>query len=127
MKNIIYRLQFRFENNGTTSEVRDSKLASILSSMEDIDTENQIPCPNTGSIIEIDGLDYEVSSKKFSFLNEGNSVFYTTIISLRSKLTQVVNNEDEGEKLKRYITDYLSEKGSGKKYGRGTDWYSYPH
>ena len=40
MKKVIYRLQFRFEETNK-SEMRDNKLNSILSSMEDIDTETQ--------------------------------------------------------------------------------------
>ena len=94
MKKVIYRLQFRFEETNKT-EMRDNKLNSILSSMEDIDTESPIQSPSNGTIIEIDGKDYEVKSKKISFVSEGDVVFYTTIVILTSE----VKKKDYDEQL----------------------------
>jgi hypothetical protein len=42
MKKIFYRLKFRFEESNDKSDTRNDRLNSILSSMEDIDTENPI-------------------------------------------------------------------------------------
>ena len=85
MKNIIYRLKFIIEKSNDKSETRNNRLTAILSSMEDIDTQNPIPTPAINTIIEIDGEDFEVISKKVSFLNETDKVFYTTIIYLEKK------------------------------------------
>ena len=116
MKNIVYRLQFRFEESSDKSETRNSRLTSILSSMEDIDTEKPIIYPNTGSIIEIDGEDFEIVSKKFSFIHEGNTVFYTTIISMVNFKKKV--DTDDYDKMKKVLQDYIQEstKKSDAKY-----------
>ena len=82
MKKIVYRLKFRFEESNDKSDTRNDRLNSILSSMGDIDTENPINPPQKGSIIEVDGEAYEVTSQVYSFLTEGDMVFYTTIVGL---------------------------------------------
>ena len=106
MKKVIYRLQFRFEETNK-SEMRDNKLNSILSSMEDIDTETPIQSPSNGSIIEIDGEDYEVISRKTAFTTEGDIVFYTTIITLSNSSRMKNTSTDEESKSKGVRYWYL--------------------
>ena len=74
MKNIVYRIQFRIEETGNKSLDRNEKLDSILSSMENIDTNQRITPPNIGSVIEIDGNDYVITGIKYSFYQENDYV-----------------------------------------------------
>jgi hypothetical protein len=99
MKKIVYRLKFRFEEASDKTDTRNDRLNSILSSMEDIDTVNPITPPQKGSIIEVDGEKYEVASQAYSFLTEGDMVFYTTIVGLV--------NVDTREKIKQSEDDLL--------------------
>ena len=109
MKKVIYRLQFRFDETNK-SEMRDSKLNSILSSMEDIDTESPIQAPSNGTIIEVEGKDYEVKSKKISFVTEGDVVFYTTIINLTSEDTGKKDYDTQLEEVRKLMDSYKSRK-----------------
>ena len=84
MKKVIYRIQFRFEDSGNKELDRDDKISSILSSMENIDTVDKISAPSKGSIIEVGGKDFEVTSIKYAFNVEGNNVINTTIVGLTS-------------------------------------------
>ena len=102
MKKVIYRLQFRFEETNK-SEMRDNKLNSILSSMEDIDTETPIQSPSNGSIIEIDGEDYVVISRKTAFTTEGDIVFYTKIITLSNSSRMKNTSTDELDRIKKIM------------------------
>jgi uncharacterized protein YfdQ (DUF2303 family) len=112
MKKVIYRLQFRFEETNKT-EMRDNKLNSILSSMEDIDTESPIQSPSNGTIIEIDGKDYEVKSKKISFVTEGDVVFYTTIVILASEVKKK-DYDEQLESIRKLMQGYGSDKKKSK-------------
>lgn len=96
MKKVIYKLKFVFKSFDTNQD-RDDKLNSLLSKMEDIDTENPIISPNNGSIIVIDGEDYEVSSKKYSFVTEGDFVFYITIVELENIKAKHKLEKDKNE------------------------------
>ena len=125
MKKVIYRLQFRFDETNK-SEMRDSKLNSILSSMEDIDTESPIQAPSNGTIIEVDGKDYEVKSKKISFVTEGDVVFYTTIINLTSEDTGKKDYDAQLEEVRKLMDNYKSRKIYKTKYGNeGGDFFSF--
>jgi hypothetical protein len=125
MKKVIYRLQFRFDETNK-SEMRDSKLNSILSSMEDIDTESPIQAPSNGTIIEVDGKDYEVKSKKISFVTEGDVVFYTTIINLTSEDTGKKDYDAQLEKVMKLMDSYKSRKIYKTKYGNeGGEFFSF--
>jgi len=120
MKKVIYRLQFRFDETNKT-EMRDNKLNSILSSMEDIDTESPIQAPSNGTIIEIDGKDYEVKSKKISFVTEGDVVFYTTIINLTSEDNSKKDYDVKLEEVRKLMDSYKSNKIYKTRYGGGYD------
>ena len=85
MKKVIYRIQFRFESIGDIQKKRDSRIDSLLSSLDNIDTEKPIVAPFKGSVVEVDGTDYEVTGNKLQFLVEEDIVFYTTIVSLAPK------------------------------------------
>ena len=125
MKKVIYRLQFRFDETNK-SEMRDSKLNSILSSMEDIDTESPIQAPSNGTIIEVEGKDYEVKSKKISFVTEGDVVFYTTIINLTSEDTGKKDYDAQLEEVRKLMDNYKSRKIYKTKYGNeGGDFFSF--
>lgn len=101
MKNIVYRLKFIIEESQNKSETRDNRLTSILSTLEDIDTKEPISSPQVGSIIEIDSEEFIVSKKNFSFLNEGDIVFYTTLVYLKKSRKE--------EDPKKSTEDYLNE------------------
>jgi len=108
MKKVIYRIQFRFEDSGNKELDRDDKISSILSSMENIDTNDKISAPAKGSIIEVGGKDFEVTSIKYAFNVEGNNVINTTIVGLTSvetskKLKDKEDNDRIYEELKRMI------------------------
>jgi len=109
MKKIVYRLKFRFQEGFDKETTRDDRLNSILSSMEDIDTENPIHPPGIGSTIEIDSEKYVVSTISYSFLTENDMVFYTTIVSLANKYAKAKREEHDQlmEKIKKIA-------GSGK-------------
>jgi len=109
MKKVIYRLQFRFDDTGSIDKKRDIRLASLFSGLEDIDTENPIIIPSKGTVIEIDSQDYIVMGTKTSFLIEGDTVFYITIVILGVK--EPVRRFDNDEYLKDMINKYLNEGG----------------
>lgn len=88
MKGVRYRIQFRIEDSGDKSENRDNKIDAIFSSISNIDTTEKVDCPPTGSIIELDGVDYEIVSKKYSFLNEGDLVIFITIAGIMKANTK---------------------------------------
>lgn len=96
MKGVRYRIQFRIEDSGDKSENRDNKIDAIFSSISNIDTTEKVDCPPTGSIIELDGVDYEIVSKKYSFLNEGDLVIFITIAGIMK-----ANTKQEMEYKKR--------------------------
>lgn len=123
MKKVIYRLQFRFEETNKT-EMRDNKLNSILSSMEDIDTESPIQSPSNGTIIEIDGKDYEVKSKKISFVTEGDVVFYTTIVTLSNSSRMKNTSTDELDRIKKIMESYGKYQKKISKYDSNGDFFS---
>lgn len=107
MKKIVYRLKFRFQESFDKATTRNDRLNSILSSMEDIDTENPIHPPSIGSTIEIDNEKYVVSTISYSFLTENDMVFYTTIVSLVNKYSKERKEEKDQlmEKLQKIIDD----------------------
>ena len=107
MKKIVYRLKFRFQESFDKATTRNDRLNSILSSMEDIDTENPIHPPSIGSTIEIDNEKYVVSTISYSFLTENDMVFYTTIVSLVNKYSKERKEEKDQlmEKLQQIIDD----------------------
>ena len=98
MKGVKYRIQFRIEDTGIKSENRDSRIDAIFSSIANIDTSEKVDSPSVGSIIELDGVDYEIVSKKYSFLNEGELVIFSTILGIMNAKTK---EELEKEKSKR--------------------------
>jgi hypothetical protein len=113
MKKVIYRLKFRFEESSEKTDTRNDRLNSILSSMEDIDTENPITPPQKGSIVEVDGEKYEVTSQAYSFLTEGDMVFYTTIVGLVNVDTRERRKQSENDLLLQRMKNML-ENGRGK-------------
>ena len=63
-----------------------------------IDTNEKVDCPTIGSIIEIDSMDYEVVSRKYSFLNEGDFVIFTSIVGLvNAKTKQEIDQREKRE------------------------------
>jgi hypothetical protein len=105
MKNIIYRLKFIIEESTDKSKTRNDRLTSLLSTLEDIDTEQPISAPHVNSIIEIDSEEFVVSKKNFSFLNEGDSVFYTTIVYLKKKEDPKPKEDtDYAELIKKFLS-----------------------
>lgn len=110
MKKIMYRIQFRFEESGDRNLDRDDKISSILSSMENIDTSEKISVPTKGSIIVVGEEDFEVTSIKYSFNVEDETVINTTIVGLTSvekkyKKSTSDANDKIYESLKRLIED----------------------
>jgi hypothetical protein len=114
MKKIVYRLKFRFEESNDKSDTRNDRLNSILSSMEDIDTENPIKPPQKGSIIEVDGEVYEVTSQTYSFLTEGDMVFYTTIVGLVNVSAREARQKSENDLMFQRMKDMLLDDRKGK-------------
>jgi hypothetical protein len=114
MKKIVYRLKFRFEESNDKSDTRNDRLNSILSSMEDIDTENPIKPPQKGSIIEVDGEVYEVTSQTYSFLTEGDMVFYTTIVGLVNVNAREARQKSENDLMFQRMKDMLLDDRKGK-------------
>ena len=106
MKGIRYRIQFRIEDSGEKSENRDSKIDAIFSSISNIDSSEKVECPSIGSIIELDGVDYEIVSKKYSFLNEGDLVIFITIAGIMKASTK----EEMESKKRKEESDILYEK-----------------
>jgi hypothetical protein len=106
MKKIIYRIQFRFESIGDVQKKRDSRIDSLLSSLDKIDTEKPIVAPFKGSVVEVDGTDYVVTENKLQFVVEEEIVFYTTIVSLTPKDPKTVKlSMSDIEKLKKFVED----------------------
>jgi hypothetical protein len=108
MKKVIYRIQFRFESIGDIQKKRDSRIDSLLSSLDNIDTEKPIVAPFKGSVVEVDGTDYEVTGNKLQFVVEEDIVFYTTIVSLtpHTPPPSVAPKTDkviDSDALKRYL------------------------
>jgi hypothetical protein len=124
MKKVVYRLQFRFEESNDKNENRNDKLNAILSSIEDIDSEEQINAPVNGSIIEIDGIDYKVSNKKYTFITEGDLVYYTTVVELSNEKIKKEKEKSEHdillEKMRRMIGDSRYDKWCGSQ-----DYYKF--
>jgi hypothetical protein len=124
MKKVVYRLQFRFEESNDKNENRNDKLNAILSSIEDIDSEEQINAPVNGSIIEIDGIDYKVSNKKYTFITEGDLVYYTTVVELSNEKIKKEKEKSEHdillEKMRRMISDSRYDK-----WGGSQDYYKF--
>jgi hypothetical protein len=124
MKKVVYRLQFRFEESNDKNENRNDKLNAILSSIEDIDSEEQINAPVNGSIIEIDGIDYKVSNKKYTFITEGDLVYYTTVVELSNEKIKKEKEKSEHdillEKMRRMIGDSRYDK-----WGGSQDYYKF--
>lgn len=125
MKKVIYRIQFKFEGKNT-SETRNNKLISLLSNIENIDTESPIIPPPTGSIIEIDGEEFEITSRRYSFVTEEDVVYYTTILILGNKKDLT----DSYGKLKQMVKDHgeiykykHSKFGDNPKFGNDTFTY----
>jgi hypothetical protein len=110
MKKIVYRLKFRFEESNDKSDTRNDRLNSILSSMEDIDTENPIKPPQKGSLIEVDGEAYEVTSQSYSFLKEGDMVFYTTIVGLVNVSAREARQKSENDLVFQRMRDMLDDR-----------------
>lgn len=88
MNTVKYRIEFRIEETIDKSKTRDSRIDAVFSSIQNIDTETKIEAPSVGSIIEIDGIDYEIVSRKYSFLNEGQFVIFSTIIGIINTKTK---------------------------------------
>jgi hypothetical protein len=123
MKNIIYRLKFIIEESKDKTETRNDRLTSILSTMEDIDTETPISAPKLGSIIEVDSEEFIITKINYSFLNEEDKVFYTTIVYLGKKQeTKKQTTEDYYEILKKMVDKKGSNKYGGNQWG-GNQWY----
>lgn len=110
MKKVIYRIQFRFESIGDIQKKRDSRIDSLLSSLDNIDTEKPIVAPFKGSVVEVDGADYEVTGNKLQFLVEEDIVFYTTIVSLAPKAPKMSATGPNAADVKKYL------------YGRESKW-----
>jgi hypothetical protein len=107
MKKIIYRLQFRFESVGDVQKKRDSRIDSLLSSLDKIDTEKPIVAPFKGSVVEVDGTDYVVTENKLQFVVEEDIVFYTTIVSLTPKDPKL-SDVEKLARVKKYVEDNRS-------------------
>lgn len=118
MKKVIYRIQFRFEDSGNKELDRDDKISSILSSMENIDTVDKISAPSKGSIIEVGGKDFEVTSIKYAFNVEGNNVINTTIVGLTS-LEKVEDSRKSTKESNDQLYAELKRMIGNKK---GDDW-----
>lgn len=109
MKGIRYRIQFRIEDTGRVSENRDNRIDAIFSSIRNVDTNEKIDCPSVGSIIEIDEVDYEITSKKYSFLNEGDFVIFTTIVGIINAKTKEEIEKEIREKEKDLTYERLKQ------------------
>jgi alpha-acetolactate decarboxylase len=92
--------------------------------MEDIDTESPIQSPSNGTIIEIDGKDYEVKSKKISFVTEGDVVFYTTIVTLSNSSRMKNTSTDELDRIKKIMESYGKYQKKISKYDSNGDFFS---
>lgn len=118
MKKVIYRLQFKIEDTSDIQSNRENKIISLLSTLDNIDTEKQINAPVKGTIIDIDGIDFIVDGTKISFLCEEDIVFYTTIVLLKQKNKPVTNKLSHDDMLE-YITNHVKyEQLYDKFYGK---------
>jgi len=66
-----YKIKFELDySEMSKQEMRDSKIKEVLSSdivmMEmEVDPQIKLPLPEVDSIVEIDGIDYQIKSTKF--------------------------------------------------------------
>lgn len=105
MKGVRYRIQFRIEDSGEKSENRDEKIASFFSSISNIDSSEKVECPSIGSIVELDSVDYEIVSKKYSFLNEGDLVIFITIAGLVNVNAREARQKSENDLMFQRMRD----------------------
>lgn len=111
---VKYRLKFEFISNNTESK-RDNGINSIISDVENIESNTEIRKPMKGDQIKIGNDMYIVDSIYFSFEKEGEISYYNTNIILQNK------REREEEEILRKIKEER-EKAKAKKYD---DLYKY--
>jgi len=82
MKKVVYRILFRIQSQNDLVIDRNEKLEFTLSSIENIETEEKINLPEIGSILEVDGEDYQITDFKYSFEQTDEIVYYNQIVEI---------------------------------------------
>ena len=129
MKKVVYRILFRIQSQNDLVIDRNEKLEFTLSSIENIETEEKINLPEIGSILEVDGEDYQITDFKYSFEQTDEIVYYNQIVEIiRAKTKEEREKENRKnqedilfKKMRELILN--NDNGWGRNFNSSSKYY----